>query len=30
MLSRIDSRLTTLRAALRREQMERQQAGGKN
>lgn len=29
-LSRIDSRLTTLRAALRREQMERQQAGGKN
>ena len=29
-LSRIDSRLTSLRAALRREQIERQQSGGRN
>ena len=29
-LSRIDSRLTSLRAALRRDQIERQQAGGRN
>ena len=29
-LSRIDARLTSMRALLRREQIERQQSGGKN